>query len=525
MEEADQKKTYFAPAGRLPFDALWEQTNQVLADPIVKVILEMVNGFALILNEQRQILAANQEILDALRASSCDHLVGLRPGEVFECIHVADGPDGCGTSPYCQECGAVIAILACQRNKEVSEGECRMSMERDGQYLAADFNVKATPVKLGGHDLTVVVLQDISDAKRREIMEKVFLHDFLNMVGGIKGWSEQIQESDSKQAAQQLITLSGILKEEILFHSLLARAEQHELEVKLNVIRVEEIFHHLNEIFLIQVTEEKKFIKFLPFAQKDHFKTDRNLLLRVLVNMVKNALEATPPEGTVTVGFEWCNLSPVFRVHNLGYIDPRYQRHIFERSFSTKGNGRGIGTYSIKLFGEQYLKGTVSFASNPEEGTTFVIQLPAQEYLLQREDLNQSEGKKMNFQSNKVLLVDDDDSQSLLERLLLERLGYQVQVCNTGEGAIEIFKKAPQDFVFVMTDYTMMPMDGLETARNIMTINPQTCVLLCTGRDDNELVRTARLAGVRYTALKPANREEMVDLLESAGFTALTQGL
>jgi CheY-like chemotaxis protein len=525
MEDAGQKKTYFAPPGRLSFDALTEQMNQMLADPVVKVILEMVNGYAMILNEQRQVLAANQEVLEALHASSCDHLVGLRPGEVFDCIHVSEGPDGCGTAPHCQECGAVIAILACQRNKEVSEGECRMSMERDGQYLAADFSVKATPVKLGGVDLTVVVLQDISATKRREVLEKVFLHDFLNMVGGIKGWSEQIQESDSKQAAQQLIMLSGVLKEEILFHSLLARAEQHELEVRLNVVGVEEIFNHLNEIFFNQVTEEKKTIEFLPFARKDRFKTDRSLLLRVLVNMVKNALEATPPGETVTVGFEWRGLAPTFRVHNLGYIDPRYQAHIFERSFSTKGDGRGIGTYSIKLFGEQYLKGSVSFNSNPEEGTTFVIQLPAQEYLLQREDSNKSEGRKMNYQSNKILLVDDDDSQSLLGRLLLERLGYQVQVCNTGERAIEIFKAAPQDFLFVMTDYIMMPMDGLDTARNILSIDPDACVLLCTGRDDSELVRTARQVGVRYTALKPANREEMFDLLESAGLTVITQGL
>ena len=51
---------------------------------------------------------------------------------------------------------------------------------------------------------------------------------------------------------------------------------------------------------------------------------------------------------------------------------------IFQRSFSTKGQpGRGIGTYSIKLFGETYLggRGFVSPAEAPE-GTTFSIVLP-----------------------------------------------------------------------------------------------------------------------------------------------------
>jgi CheY-like chemotaxis protein len=129
----------------------------------------------------------------------------------------------------------------------------------------------------------------------------------------------------------------------------------------------------------------------------------------------------------------------------------------------------------------------------------------------------------MNLRTNKVLLVDDDESQSLLGRLLLERLGYQVLVCNSGKDAIEIFKTTPQDFLFVMTDYTMMPMDGLETARGILKINPQAYVLLCTGRDDSELLRAARQAGIRHTALKPVNSEEMIDLLESAGLSDLNQ--
>jgi sensor histidine kinase regulating citrate/malate metabolism len=49
---------------------------------------------------------------------------------------------------------------------------------------------------------------------------------------------------------------------------------------------------------------------------------------------------------------------------------------IFQRSFSTKGAGRGLGTYSIKLLGERYLHGTVSFASSAEQGTIFQISLP-----------------------------------------------------------------------------------------------------------------------------------------------------
>jgi sensor histidine kinase regulating citrate/malate metabolism len=52
----------------------------------------------------------------------------------------------------------------------------------------------------------------------------------------------------------------------------------------------------------------------------------------------------------------------------------KYQ--IFQKSFSTKGNGRGLGTFSIKLLTEHYLKGSVSFESNDNIGTVFTVVLP-----------------------------------------------------------------------------------------------------------------------------------------------------
>ena len=64
------------------------------------------------------------------------------------------------------------------------------------------------------------------------------------------------------------------------------------------------------------------------------------------------------------------------QVHNPEFIEPEIQLQIFQRSFSTKGKGRGIGTYSMKLFGERYLKGKVWFSSSEEEGTTFFVSIP-----------------------------------------------------------------------------------------------------------------------------------------------------
>ena len=105
--------------------------------------------------------------------------------------------------------------------------------------------------------------------------------------------------------------------------------------------------------------------------------SDGAILRRILGNMVKNALEATrfgSYRNHAVQGIRRHRIA--FSVHNEGVIPEEVQLQLFQRSFSTKeGEGRGIGTYSIKLFGERFLKGKVTFASSELEGTIFVFTL------------------------------------------------------------------------------------------------------------------------------------------------------
>ncbi len=91
--------------------------------------------------------------------------------------------------------------------------------------------------------------------------------------------------------------------------------------------------------------------------------------------MIKNALEASMPGSTVTLLCSKSGENTRFSVHNSTFISPDIQLQLFKRSFTTKGVGRGIGTYSMKLLGEKYLKGKVGFKSSQENGTTFYIDL------------------------------------------------------------------------------------------------------------------------------------------------------
>lgn len=112
-------------------------------------------------------------------------------------------------------------------------------------------------------------------------------------------------------------------------------------------------------------------------AEKFSFNTDSMLVSKVLINMLLNALEVTETGGHVIFRTLVKDSLIMWQVWNSAEIPDNIQLRIFQRFFSTKSEcGHGLGTYSMKLFGEECLGGKVSFTSSVEDGTTFSFSLP-----------------------------------------------------------------------------------------------------------------------------------------------------
>ncbi len=365
--------------GRLEGAELDREITACLENPVVSAVLDAVESYALILNEQRQILAANAALFRALAAEDPTCFRGLRPGEVFKCVHVEEGPEGCGTSNACTRCGALLTILAAQQQDGPTEGECLLGSSQDGKWNAREFWVRATPLKIYGHDFLVLIMRDISSQKRREALEQIFLHDLMNTLQGLRNWSELLQSptSDRLDAARKIMSITDCLTEEVQAQRLLLQAERGELSVTPQDLFVADLFEELRITVLNHQCSAQRELKIQPPAPGLRILSDGRLLHRILLNMVINALEATPSGGSVGVRVEREDGGHRFTVHNPGCIPPHIASRIFLRSFSTKGpRGRGLGTYSMKLLGENILGGEVGFSSTPEQGTQFYFRLP-----------------------------------------------------------------------------------------------------------------------------------------------------
>jgi CheY-like chemotaxis protein len=491
--------------------------RQSLDDPCVKVVLEAVDGYVMILNEHRQILAANQELLDALGRDGSGCGIGLRPGEALNCIHFTEGTDGCGTSQHCRTCGAVLAILVAQSSELPGEGECRLSRLRNDKLEAVDFRVRATPLTIKGNRLTAFVLHDISAKKRRDVLEQTFFHDFLNTLGGIVGWSQMMREADPQTAASEIAALAESLKDEIVSQRNLLAAERGELVVNWQQVDVRELVTKIQLVFNRHPTSHGKVLSISSLPTRTLVVSDPVLLLRVLVNALKNAFDATEDGGSVQFWFEWRGDVPVFVIGNAGVMPEYVQARLFERSFSTRSQeGRGIGTYSMKLLGERYLGGKVSFTSDEESATRFFISLAAQESSDHVQAASTSVHEPETASVISVLFVDDNEALLRFGEMLLTRLGYRTTPCRSGAEALAAFLASPDSFDVVITDWTMPKMSGEELVRRLSAIRPDIPILVCTGMGEAAMPNPAP-ANIRGTIGKPFTFQ---DLAESVGRVA-----
>ncbi|MCF8231439.1 MAG: GHKL domain-containing protein [Bacteroidales bacterium] len=374
-----EKETFFASPDRTSKQTVISERKKLESSDMLATILEATNTLFMILNENRQVVFANTALLELLKMDS-EKIIGQRPGELLDCINAREAPSGCGTHRFCKECGALDAILSAQRGV-TRKNECRINAMNENKHLAWDLSVKASPFEFDSNSYILFSVTDISDAKRKEVLERTFFHDILNTAGAAYGFSEFLKEeleeeqSIHTETAQNIYDLTDRLINEIKNQRQLLAAERNELNIEVEPIKLPDYIHSLISVF-DKFKKQKDYSLKIIHCDEFEFHSDKTLLNRVLINMIKNATEACGDKQEILVNVEKKGSRVVFSVHNETYIEESVQHQIFQRSFSTKGRDRGIGTYSMKLFGEDYLRGKVWFTSEKERGTTFYLELP-----------------------------------------------------------------------------------------------------------------------------------------------------
>ncbi len=357
---------------RDPEEEIQRQAVSVMDSPVFSSLLEDIPNMIIIMNANRQIVYMNKKFSQVVNKCFNDD-VARRPGECLLCIHAAKGRHGCGSTDFCRVCGLARSIKRSEGGIK-SNGECNITLSH-GETLT--FSVHTTPFVHEGKRYVFAYMQDISDIKRRQMLENIFLHDINNSVTALNGLNEMMNDMPVEETKSIINDLSLRLTDEIHSYRVVSEAENHSLSLMVTEVDIDDLLENVvRSLLSIRVLRNRKVV-----VNKSGLtiNTDETLLRRVMINTIKNALEASSDEEEVIIHAKNGREPGLYHINVKSYplIPKDVQLQLFQRAFSTKGMGRGWGTYSIRLLTERYLKGRVGFISDKKHRTVFTISIPS----------------------------------------------------------------------------------------------------------------------------------------------------
>lgn len=376
-----------------------------------------------------------------------------------------------------------------------------------------------------------IMRQKIARGEQMEILGTLaggVAHDLNNILGGVVSYPElllqELDENDAYYAPLKTIHQSGV-KAAAIVQDLLTLTRR-------GVVITETV--NLRDILLdylgsVEFANLRSFSPDIEFRQEIddnlmNIKGSYHHLSKCIMNLVTNAVEALPEGGIVLI-----------KAKN-GYVDKPFGKYddVEEGEYvilSVEDNGAGISKEDLsKIFEPFYTKkvmgrsgtglgmsvvwgtikdhhGYIDVSSEKGTGSTFTLYFPSSRAALTNDSIQSTADVPLGS-GEKILVVDDIEEQRLIAATMLDRLGYSVDVVDSGEEALNAFKNS--DYEIVLLDMIMEPgMDGLDTYREILKIKPEQKAIIASGFSETERVRSAMVLGAGAYIKKPYGLEQL----------------
>lgn len=254
---------------------------------------------------------------------------------------------------------------------------------------------------------------------------------------------------------------------------------------------------------------------------------DAGQIQQVIGNLLLNAHEVMPDGGTVSIGADNITvpgerplpLKPgkYVAVHisdRGGGISAKNLSRIFEPYFTTKPGGSGLGLATTRII-MQHHHGHIAVESQPGEGTTFHLYLPAS-----REPAPVTAAKPVSAaprRQGNILVMDDEDVIRRLLTHILEDIGYRVDTTVHGGETVAAYRQAAavgRPYDAVILDLTVSGgMGGRETIRRLREIDPKVRAIVSSGYCDDPVMANYAAHGFKDVVTKPYTVDELETVL------------
>lgn len=438
----------------------------------------------------RQVIWANKSATSSIEQDSGD----ARDGHCYTLWHDNGAP--CDACPVMESLHTGESVIV---NVTASDGRV--------------WELRAIPVKEDGQVVSVIeVCRDISEHRKLEDqlrqsqkMEAVgrlaggVAHDFNNMLNVIIGYTELALKrvvQDDKTSSFLNGALDAATRSADLTRQLLAFSRKQVVQPRILDLNktIGDEMKLLNKL----ISEEVR-LSFVPDRNTGPIFMDPSQVDQLLVNLVVNARDAIEGGGEITITTanveldeEYCQLHQGasvgayvrLTVSDTGCgMDAATIERIFEPFFTTKELGKGTGLGLATVYGiVKQNNGEIHAESQPESGTTFVIHIPRQvpADVLMADVLNSGPRG-----SETILVVEDDESNLEIARLLLKESGYNVICSRSPLEACSLYEQRCGEIKLLISDVIMPELNGRELYARMRTINPDIKVLFMSGYTDD----------------------------------------
>jgi signal transduction histidine kinase/ActR/RegA family two-component response regulator len=371
-------------------------------------------------------------------------------------------------------------------------------------------------VRLVGTTSDITDLRSLEDQLRHsQKLEAVgrlaggIAHDFNNLLTAINGYCDLILEDLSAQdplRSDLLEIRKAGERAATLTRQLLAFSRKQVLEPR--VINLNTVVSGMDNMLRRLLGED--------IELRTHFhpdlglvKADPGQLEQVILNLAVNGRDAMPKGGKLTIETSNTVLDEDYaRTHESvvpGFytlltvsdtgcgMDSETQAHLFEPFFTTKDPGKGTGLGLSMVYGiVKQSGGSIWVYSEPNQGSTFKIYLPALQETREPDAIQKPIGKLAKG-SETVLVVEDESAVRSFTRMVLERSGYEVLEAANGDEALVLSRKHLGDIQLLVTDMVMPGMGGRQVAEALESQRPAMKVLYLSGYTENTIAQRGAL--------------------------------
>jgi len=386
-------------------------------------------------------------------------------------------------------------------------------------------------------------------------------HDFNNILAAMNGYAEFLiddldKDSDQHGFARNILTAgkqAGDLVEKMLAFSRRDASEMKEMHLS----------ESIDETVSMLRASLPKTVEFeSEIADADHMMIgSQNLISQALMNLCVNAKDALPNEkGRLMVSMALADLSnfkslkrcdelpddnylPFIGIEDISathtclslgrivegqdYVclsvadsgsgmSHAIMENIFEPFFTTKPVDQGTGLGLAMVHGViASHKGAMVINSIAGKGTRFDLLFPSvgKKKVIKEQSLHDESWQAVG----RILVVDDQESVRTVAMMMLKRMGFETECCDSAQAAMEILREHPDYFNVVVTDHNMPDMTGLELIATMAKDQPTIPFVLMTGYSPEKMEgMVADYPMVRAILKKPLNRDELLKAVQAA---------